>query len=267
MTKFIGSATSEWLLMLEAIVQHGYPAFPRDKEIKELLATQLKFDMEYPVVSTKLRKLGYKFMAAEAYWILTGDNRVETIAPYSKAIANFSDNGVTFDGAYGPMIKQQFDYVVDALVKDNDSRQAVLTIWRPSPAPSKDIPCTVAVQFFIRDGFLHCIDTMRSSDIWLGVPYDVFNFAMLSIQVGLALREREVHVSLGHMVLQAGSQHLYATNFEEAEAVLEDDTDAFDSAAVPITLDMFGSRKHHLEWLEYLRTHGVQRHFEDQQEV
>jgi thymidylate synthase len=43
------------------------------------------------------------------------------------------------------MIKQQLDYVVEALVKDNDSRQAVLTIWRPSPAPSKDIPCTVSI--------------------------------------------------------------------------------------------------------------------------
>jgi thymidylate synthase len=241
----------------------GYYAAPRGQNIVELLATQITLDMEYPVVAVASRKLGYKFMAAEAYWILTGDDRVENIAPYSKTIANFSDNGVTFDGAYGPMIKQQLDYVVEALVKDNDSRQAVLTIWRPSPAPSKDIPCTVSIQFLLRDGYLHCIDTMRSSDIWLGVPYDVFNFSMLSLQVALALRARGVWVQLGNLTLQAGSQHLYVRNREAADEALAHDATAFD-ASVPITVDMFSNQEHHLSWLKQLRETGVNRFYEDQ---
>jgi thymidylate synthase len=257
------SATREWLDMINNLLDNGLYAAPRGQNILELLAAQITIDMEYPVVSTAARKLGYKFMAAEAYWILTGDDRVETIAPYSKAIANFSDNGVTFDGAYGPMIQAQFDYIIETLVKDPDSRQAVMTIWRPSPAPSKDIPCTVSVQFLIRDGFLHVIDTMRSSDIWLGVPYDLFNFTMLAVQVGLALRDRGLRVQLGALTLQAGSQHLYVRNAEEANKVLVDDADAF-PAPVPITLDMFGNREHHLKWLKDLRETGVNRFYEDQ---
>jgi thymidylate synthase len=252
--------------MLETILQSGYPSSPRGKPILERLATQLQVDMEYPVLNVAARKLGYKFMAAEAFWILTGDNRVETIAPYSKAIAGFSDNGTTFDGAYGPMVASQLDYVVQTLVKDNDSRQAVMTIWRPNPAPSKDIPCTVAVQFFIRDGFLHCIDTMRSSDIWLGVPYDVFNFSSLAMQVALALREHGVHVQLGVLTLQAGSQHLYEVNKDAAQLVLDDDAPAF-AENTPLSVGLFASQAHHLSWLNKLRQVGVNRFYDDQQEV
>ena len=75
-------------------------------------------------------------MAAEALWILSGDNKVETIAPYNKNIKQFSDDGIIFQGAYGPRIISQLDYVIESLRKDRESRQAVLTIWNPNPKPS-----------------------------------------------------------------------------------------------------------------------------------
>lgn len=211
------STNTEWVRALEQCIKYGRLVAPRGKPIKELMAYQTSISMEWPVLTIKERDLGYRFMAAEAAWILSGDNRVKTIAPYSKAISSFSDDGYFFHGAYGPMIRDQLHSVIDALNSDPDTRQAVLTIWRPNPRPSKDIPCTVSIQFLIRDGMLHVIDTMRSSDLWLGWPYDVFNFSMLARYVICHLKKKP---ELGLLTLQAGSMHLYEAQWSAAEEIV-----------------------------------------------
>lgn len=206
---FSSNADLAWMLLLHAITQKGSIVHPRGIKCKEILAYTSKVDMTMPIVTTR-PKLGYRFLAAEAWWILSGRNDVDSISAYSKHIGSFSNDGVHFDGAYGPRIADQLRYVVDALEKDTDTRQAVLEIWRPNPRDSKDVPCTVTVQWMIRDGHLHCFDTMRSSDAWLGWPYDVFNFSMLSAYILLLIKKRAwKNLKLGTLHLTAASQHLY----------------------------------------------------------
>ena len=216
-------ANSAWVDLIRGIVEHGEECRPRGLRIKEILCNTIVVDMARPVVSVRTRKIGYRFMAREAYCILTGKNDVPSIEKYSPHIASFSNDGYRFDGHYGPKVVDQLRYVVDSLVKDVDSRQSVLSIWRENPRDSFDIPCTLTVQFLIRDGRLHCIDSMRSSDAWLGVPYDVFNFSMLSAYVLLMLRAHDrkqgerggmqcealSNLQLGNLYLTAGSSHLY----------------------------------------------------------
>ena len=210
-----------WCQLLSKIIIEGNESKPRDMAVKEIIGNQTVIDMSNPILSVPERKMGYKFMCAEAWWILSGRNDVESIAPYSKAISSFSNNGINFDGAYGPKVIDQLTYVVDVLSSDNDTRQAVINIWRENPRDSKDIPCTLSAQFLIRDGVLHCVDTMRSSDAWLGWVYDVFNFTCLSIYIALCLRERGINVELGTLTLNAGSQHLYERNFPVAKQIMQ----------------------------------------------
>ena len=224
------STNSQWLQTIETCLTQGTIASPRGKRIKELIGYQTSIPMEWPVLTVKERKLGYKFMAAEAAWILSGDNRVNSIAPYSKAISNFSDDGYFFNGAYGPMIRDQMHSVIAALNDDPDTRQAVLTIWRPNSAKSKDIPCTVSVQFLIRDGLLHVVDTMRSSDLWLGWPYDVFNFSMLARYVICHLKHKP---ELGSLILQAGSMHLYEEQWTLAELIVRGQCEILEIPTIP----------------------------------
>jgi thymidylate synthase len=216
----VNTTNMQWQRLLHDVMAYGHETNPRGQKTKELLGYKSMIDMTQPVITIKDRKLGYRFMAAEAAWILSGDNRVSTIAPYSKAISNFSDDGIMFFGAYGPRIRDQLGHVVKVLSEDHDSRQAVITIWRPNPRASKDIPCTISCQFMIRGGKLHCFMNMRSSDVWLGVPYDWFNFSMLSIGVCLLLREKIPNLILqpGTLHFYAASQHLYEPNFAGAEA-------------------------------------------------
>lgn len=223
------TANKQWINLLANLLDAPVVA-PRGKSTRELLGWKTLVPMDNPVITIRERRLGYRFMAAEAAWILSGDTRVSTIAPYSQAIGKFSDDGYQFFGAYGPKIKMQLPYIVQSLIKDEYSRQTVLTIWRESPMASKDIPCTVSLQWMIRDGFLECFANMRSSDAWLGVPYDWFNFSMVSAYLLLILRRYPVfhNLALGNLHFYAASQHLYEPEWEAANSIVNGLTGEFD---------------------------------------
>lgn len=218
------NATDAWLHILTSIIASGQSVHPRGKETLEILHNSVSFNMNYPVVMSEPRKLSYIFMAAEAYWILGGDNTVAGLAPYNKHISQFSDDGITFAGAYGPPIGKQIDYVVTQLTKDNDTRQAVLTIWKPNPGPSKDIPCTVAMTFNIRGNKLNAHVFMRSSDAWLGIPYDFFSFSMVAAAVAFLVNQNNRYtgpkLELGNLHWTGVSSHLYQEHYEAAHEAL-----------------------------------------------
>lgn len=226
-------ANTAWYVLLDRVMSKGDEVAPRGLPTREILGHKTELDMRFPVITNTARGMGYKFMCAEAAWILSGDNRVETIAPYSKAISNFSDDGVFFFGAYGPRIRDQLRHVIQALATDADTRQAVLSIWRPNPPVTKDVPCTLTAQFTLRNDRIDCFVNMRSSDAWLGVPYDWFNFTMLTGVAALLLTKRTgVTYRMGTLHFYAASQHLYATNYPKVAKSLEG-TYAHDFARPP----------------------------------
>lgn len=170
------------------------------------------------ILTLPARKTSYHFMCAEFLWMLSGQNLVGLIEPFNKSITMAADEGqYSFAGAYGPKIIEQVPYVIDTLRKDPDSRQAVLSIWRERPRESRDIPCTVAMQFFIREKALEMCVYMRSNDAWLGLPYDVFNFTMLQRFIASCL---DVGVGTYHHFV--GSLHLYDRDYAKAENVAKD---------------------------------------------
>lgn len=219
------TANEAWLVNLSRVLAMGVKRSPRGRGTIEILNNTSVVDMTRPLITNMMREMGYRFVFAEAHWILSGDNRVETIRPYANAIANFSDNQHVFQGAYGPKITEQLRYTCDTLYNDPDSRQAVISIWRENPRASKDIPCTLTLQFLIRDGQLNCIANMRSSDLWLGWVYDVFNFSMISawIAIELQLNSSLRDLKLGTLYLNAGSQHIYDVNVDQARLAKQGD--------------------------------------------
>ena len=219
------SANAAWLSSLAVTYQRGNDVTVRGMKTKEIMNQTISFDMNYPVCQHSRRKLSYIFMAAEAYWITSGSMLTEEIAPYNKHIAQFSDDGYIFNGAYGPMFISQVEYVVKQLFDDPHTRQAVMTIWVPNPIHSKDYRCTVSLIFNIRDGKLNTTVTMRSNDLILGRPYDMFNFTVMTLRVLTRLNqkldeERRPIVDLGIQTLHAISAHLYETHYELADQIL-----------------------------------------------
>lgn len=277
--------TGNWRYHLGHILANGAEVAPnsagsdwKGRTTKECLAYTTSWDMDRPVIVSKQRKIGFRFMAAEAAWILGGQNDLASIAPFSKNMQRFSDDGFTLMGAYGPPYADQVWYAVKALADDPATRQALVSIWRPRPMSTKDTPCTLSLQWLIRDDALNCIATMRSSDMWHGIPYDIFSFSMMSVGVLIRLRSWLVQVAsriepqprqatptdqvkkheelirrahslrLGQLYLTAGSQHLYKTDWEEAAKCCEE-TDAGFFDVAPIDPTEFATPQHLVEHL------------------
>lgn len=231
--------------------------------------------MNYPVLYHTKRRLSWKFMAAEALWIMTASNKVMDIAPWNKRIADYSDDGETFFGAYGPKIHNQIYWVAWLLAHDPGTRQAVINIWREDingygnwttqqnrPIP-KDVPCSLNLQWLIRNNEIHCIYNMRSSDIWLGWPYDIFNMTMVTIKLlGLIAEIQHQNIpkgespsykpayKLGPLHWSAGSSHLYERDRKKANAILNSRASVPPSRN-PVPLE---SMLHYPNQLEILQT-------------
>lgn len=215
----------EWYQALVSVMLHGEKVAPRGIAVRELMHRTIKVDMRNPVLTIPERNLNYRFMAAEAGWILSGSDRLEDLGSQADRLRPYSDDGLTLTGAYGPRFVRQLGYVVKALNDDPDTRQATMTIWRPEAARayqdlgqvSKDVPCTVAVDFKFRDGKLSTHVFMRSSDVWLGLPYDVFTFTMMACRVAELL---SYPVLLGDLYLTAASSHIYDRNTDDASLLI-----------------------------------------------
>lgn len=185
-------------------------------QTKELTAVTVHLtDARNNILVHPARSVNYRFMLAEWFWILAGREDVGSISYFNSKIAKYSDDGKIFAGAYGPRLASQWQYLIDTLTQDMTSRQAVATIWTPCPPKTRDTPCTVSCQFLIRGGKLHGIFNMRSSDVWKGLVYDVFNFSMLTNWLA-----GEVGWPTGSLTLNLGSSHLYEEEWKLAETVL-----------------------------------------------
>ncbi len=222
------SVNEIWQQLLQLIISNGHPATPDNPAgaTLEILSMASAVPMIAPVVTLPSRGLGYRFLAAEAAWILSGDNRLSSIQPFAKRIADTCDDGLTFRGAYGPKFVDQVGWVAADLARDLSSRRAVMTLWRERPGPTRDTPCTTSLQWLVRHGQLNCVVTMRSSDIWLGWPNDIHAFTMMSWYLLLTLRQllpRSASLQLGTLYLTAGSGHLYLRNLAGVQACLNDD--------------------------------------------
>lgn len=214
--------TADWAdnlywLALDSVMKRGELTYPRGFVCKELSPCHLSLlNPRSNIISNPLRKMNKAFAAAELVWILEGRNDVEFLEPYNSKIKYYSDDGITYFGAYGPKYISQINYVLSTLSKDPWSRQAIINIWRENPPESKDIPCTIALHFIIRPlNKLNLIVYMRSQDCWLGLPYDLHNFTCIQIIVASMLK-----IEVGTFELIQGSLHAYSHDFNRISNLL-----------------------------------------------
>lgn len=207
----------EWLGHLAHLKYHGRAIGPRGQMTLELLDHDVlkKRDSTFNLLDVEERKLNYRFAVAEWLWMMFGHSDVDTIAQYNGVMRNYSDDGMWLTGAYGPPIFGARFRVLRQLTDDPETRQAVIVIPRPNMPKTKDEPCTTSLQFLLRDGKLNLIVNMRSSDAWLGVPYDTYTFTMIQNCFAAVLG-----VQRGWFSMHAGSAHLYDRDFDAAMACI-----------------------------------------------
>ncbi len=172
------------------------------------------------------RRVNTKLAAVEALSLVGGVSRPDLIlraAPgYARVLVEPSDMHY---GAYGPRVRDQLGRVAQLLHRDPTSRQAVVSIWRGA-APNDgvdaqdlwhdgDKPCTLTIQFLVRDNLLWMLVNMRSQDVWLGAGMDMFVFGQLRDTLSKILR-----VPPGPYVHHVGSLHLYKRDLDAVDKVV-----------------------------------------------
>lgn len=217
-TKMFETAGELYRDVCSAVLSQGRERTTRGFKTKELMAAKLiLLDPYQSIVATKARSMKLGFAAAEMAWIISGSNDARRISFYNREMLKFSDDGKTLFGAYGPQFKAGLQHVLHMLKEDRETRQAVITFWRPmhdANFKTKDLPCTVSLHFLPENGKLHLIVYMRSNDVWLGLPYDMSTFTCLQ-----QLIASTAGFKMGIYVHQVGSLHLYESDYTKAAAV------------------------------------------------
>ena len=199
--------------LLLNLLEEGKKVSPRGMLTKELM--QETFCIEDPnssLIYIPGRNFSLVHAIHESFLIFCDDNHVKIAGYFNKNIAQFSDDGKTLHGSYGHRIATKMQGVLDKLKEDHDTRQALLTIHRvdDSIVKTKDPPCTITLQFTIRDEKLNMHVYMRSNDIVWGTPYDVFVFT--TIQKVFA---NTLGIPVGKYYHTVTSLHMYERDFEK----------------------------------------------------
>lgn len=231
--KTIDEAWEFWYARISELAKNGSTDTSRDGAVvgEVLNAVTTIEDPTRCILKSPIRKLPMRYCVGELLWYLSGNPRLKAIQLYTGAWDRMSDDGETVNSNYGHRIQNAVDEVdgkifdqmkmVEHLLSvDPSSRQAVIHIKQARDVlvnPTKDLNCTVCLQFFIREGKLYMTTYMRSNDLWMGFPNDVFQFTCM--QIYLAMR---LNVELGSYTHVAGSLHMYERDYQKSLENIEE---------------------------------------------
>jgi thymidylate synthase len=191
---------------------------------------QIRFDLAqgFPLITTK--RVHFKSIAYELLWFLRGDSNVKGL----------QDNGVTIwdewadaSGDLGPVYGvqwrswptpdgesiDQLSDVIDQIRKAPDSRRLIVSAWNPADIPDMALaPCHALFQFYVADGKLSCQLYQRSADLFLGVPFNIASYALLTLMVA-----QQVGLEPGDFVWTGGDCHIYDNHLDQVREQLSRD--------------------------------------------
>jgi thymidylate synthase len=188
---------------------------------------QMRFDLAagFPMVTTK--RLHWKSIAYELLWFLSGETNVAYLREHGVTIW---DEWADADGELGPVygkqwrrwetadgrVIDQMARVVEEIRKNPDSRRLVVSAWNPGDIPEMALaPCHCLFQFNVAEGRLSCQLYQRSADIFLGLPFNIASYALLTHMVA-----QVSDLSPGDFVVTLGDAHLYLNHLDQAREQL-----------------------------------------------
>jgi len=194
---------------------------------RSVFGHQMRFDLAegFPLVTTK--KLHVKSIVHELLWFLAGDTNARTLQDKGVRIW---DEWAGEDGDLGPVygaqwrswrtadgrVVDQIADVVDEIRTNPDSRRLVVTAWNPGEIGDMALaPCHCLFQFYVAEGRLSCQLYQRSADVFLGVPFNIASYALLTHMMAQA-----TGLGLGDFVHTLGDAHLYTNHLDQARLQL-----------------------------------------------
>ena len=209
---------------ISTIEANGQVSQPRDLKVKELQFGQLTIDPKTPIANFNTRPFNWKYLAGELAWYLKQDRDVDYIGAFSNFWSHITNpNSSEINSNYGNLVlnTEQLGWVIDSLIKDKNSRQAIMFFNQPKFQfeGNKDFVCTMYANFFIRNNQLHMKVQMRSNDIFYGLTFDAPFFSFLHQSVYLILKDTYSDLELGQYHHFADNIHFYERHFEIADKI------------------------------------------------
>ena len=217
-----------YLDLLQTILDHGTEKTDRTGTgTLSIFGHQLRFDLQqgFPLLTTK--KLHFKSIVYELLWFLRGETNVGYLQQHGVSIWNEWANE---QGELGPIYGYQWRHwprpggghcdqladVVSEIQHNPDSRRLIVSAWNVSDLPHMALPpCHLLFQFYVADGRLSCQMYQRSADVFLGVPFNIASYALLTCMVAHVCR-----LQLGQFIHTFGDAHLYCNHLEQARRQL-----------------------------------------------
>lgn len=217
-----------YLDLLRHVLDHGTPKSDRTGTgTRSVFGWQMRFDLNagFPLVTTK--KLHLKSIIHELIWFLHGDTNVAYLKQHGVRIWDeWADEHGDLGPIYGKQWRawrtadggtvDQIRWVVDEIRRNPDSRRLIVSAWNVGELPKMALqPCHTLFQFYVVDGKLSCQLYQRSGDIFLGVPFNIASYALLTHMVA-----QVCGLGVGDFVHTLGDAHLYVNHFEQARLQL-----------------------------------------------
>ncbi|MEE4243791.1 MAG: thymidylate synthase [Kangiellaceae bacterium] len=218
----------QYLTMMQHVLDNGADKGDRTGTgTRSVFGYQMRFDLQqgFPLVTTK--KLHIRSIVYELLWFLNGDTNIKYL----------KDNGVSIwdewadeNGDLGPVYGEQWrswkkpdgttidqiDNVVKQIKNNPNSRRLMVVAYNPGVADEMALPpCHSLFQFYVADGKLSCQLYQRSADIFLGVPFNIASYALLTHMIA-----QQCDLEVGEFIWSGGDVHLYSNHFEQAKLQL-----------------------------------------------
>jgi len=224
--------------LLKHVLEHGAQKGDRTGTgTKSVFGYQMRFDLSegFPMVTTK--KLHLKSIIHELLWFLKGDTNTDYLKEHGVRIWNeWADENGDLGPIYGHQWRNwnseeidQIKEIVDTLKNNPNSRRMLVSAWNPSVLPDTSVsfsenvangkaalpPCHAFFQFYVADGKLSCQLYQRSADIFLGVPFNIASYALLTMMMAQVCGYKP-----GDFVHTFGDAHIYSNHMEQVELQL-----------------------------------------------
>ena len=201
---------------------------------KSVFGYQMRFDLNqgFPLVTTK--KVHLKSIIHELLWFLKGETNIAYLKAHGVSIW---DEWADANGDLGPVygkqwrswsapdgqVIDQIEEVVKTIKNNPDSRRMIVSAWNPADLPKMALaPCHCLFQFYVADGKLSCQLYQRSADIFLGVPFNIASYALLTMMLA-----QVCGLQYGDFVHTFGDAHVYTNHFEQVELQLSRTPNAY----------------------------------------
>ena len=239
----------QYLDLVQDIIDHGTDRGDRTGTgTRGVFGRQMRFDLSagFPMLTTK--KLHLRSIIVELLWFLRGETNVKWLQERGVSIWN---EWADAEGELGPVYGKQWrswaapdgrtidqiTWVRDEIMRNPNSRRLVVSAWNPADVDRMALPpCHCLFQFFVADGKLSCQLYQRSADVFLGVPFNIASYALLTM-----LMARATGLEPGEFVHAFGDVHLYANHFEQARLQLQRQPKPLPKLTInPSKTDLFG---------------------------